>query len=217
MKAVCSWSGGKDAALALYQVLRRGDSITHLFTITSKDGPSHSHRIPQPLLQRQGESLHIPWRGAAAKWETYEAVFEENLQHYKAEGVDGVIFGDMDVAGHRDWNEAICSGVNMRALMPLWGKDQFALVKEFIHCGFTAIIVSLNTEYLPVDFLGEVLDEDLLQTFVNRGITPGGERGEYHTFVTGGPCFHEEIFIEKKSKEIDWKTGQAFLNISERK
>lgn len=213
MKVACSWSGGKDSTLALFRG-KKEYSISHLLTITSPEGSSHSHGIPPQVLTKQGEELGITWIGAAAEWETYEGVFEKNLRDFKEKGCEAMIFGDIHIEGHREWTEMICKRVGLVALLPLWQEDQYSLVKEFINTGFKAIIVSLNTDYLPLEVLGEELDQDLLEEFVKKGITPAGEQGEYHTLVIGGPIFQKGIAIHKKGHQVDREKGYAFLTYS---
>ena len=61
-KAVFNWSGGKDSALALTQVLQEGryDVVSLLTTVHRTTRQSSMHHIPQSLLKRQAESIGIP-------------------------------------------------------------------------------------------------------------------------------------------------------------
>jgi diphthamide synthase (EF-2-diphthine--ammonia ligase) len=55
------------------------------------------------------------------------------------------------------------------------------------------------------EFLGKVLDYDLVEKIRNTGSDACGENGEYHTFVYDGPTFNHPIQI-KPGKVIDFNT-----------
>lgn len=61
-KAVFNWSGGKDSALALHQVLQedRYEIVALLTTVNRSTRRSSMHGIPTELLQRQADSIGIP-------------------------------------------------------------------------------------------------------------------------------------------------------------
>ena len=52
-KAVFNWSGGKDSALALYQILQKNEYevIALLTTLNEETGTSSVHSIPVKILQ----------------------------------------------------------------------------------------------------------------------------------------------------------------------
>ena len=57
-KIILSWSGGKDSALALYELMRQGNTdITLLTTITDKYERISMHGVRKVLLEKQAESL----------------------------------------------------------------------------------------------------------------------------------------------------------------
>ena len=61
-KAVVAWSGGKDSALALYEVLNSGSyQVLDLFTTVTKDNDRISiHDVQRILLELQARALCIP-------------------------------------------------------------------------------------------------------------------------------------------------------------
>ena len=78
---------------------------------------------------------------------------------------------------------------------------------ELISSGFKAVVVALNTEFLPEDDLGRVIDEgwidhikDLNRKREGTPITYCGESGEYHTFVFDGPAFRKPILFNLGEK-----------------
>ena len=72
----CSWSGGKDSALALYRAMSAGARPCFLLTMLDEGGErSRSHGIPLDVLRGQAASLGIPLRTGRASWSEYESVF----------------------------------------------------------------------------------------------------------------------------------------------
>jgi len=67
-----SWSGGKDAALALYEAQSRGLPISCLLTMFAPDGFTLSHRIPREIVLEQARALGLPLVEGVATWDTYE-------------------------------------------------------------------------------------------------------------------------------------------------
>ena len=79
-------------------------------------------------------------------------------------------------------------------------------VREFIALGFKAIVTCVNGEVLDGSFAGRMIDEAFLAS-LPPGVDPCGERGEFHTFVFGGPSFKEEVRFsvgEKVLRDSFW-------------
>jgi uncharacterized protein (TIGR00290 family) len=133
----------------------------------------------------------------------YEELFLEALSELKSKGVEGVIFGDIDVVQNREWCERVATKAGLKAIFPLWNLDQKRIMQDFIGAGFKAIVVALDSKFLTKDDLGKMVDrawmdriEDLRRQATSVPITYCGENGEYHTFVFGGPCFKMDIKIK---------------------
>jgi diphthamide synthase (EF-2-diphthine--ammonia ligase) len=64
VKAILSWSSGKDSAMALYRVLNAKDYeiICLLTTITQQFHRVSMHSVREELLDAQAESLGTRWR-----------------------------------------------------------------------------------------------------------------------------------------------------------
>ena len=43
-----------------------------------------------------------------------------------------IVFGDIDLQGHRDWVESVCRQVNMSCHLPLWNSSRETLARELI-------------------------------------------------------------------------------------
>jgi diphthine-ammonia ligase len=66
----------------------------------------------------------------------YEGVFVSNIKLLKEQGSDYGIFGDFDLAEHRQWEERVCDRASITAVLPLWQRDRKELVEEIEECGF---------------------------------------------------------------------------------
>ena len=90
------------------------------------------------------------------------------------------------------------------------------MIKEFIDYGFKAIIVAVKDDkLLGKELLGREFDNNLIRILEKRGVDPAGENGEYHTLVTGGPIFTNDI--EYKLEEKIFFNGYWFQNVSAEK
>ena len=138
----------------------------------------------------------------------YEENFKRIVAELKDKGVEGGIFGDIDLEEHREWVERVCSEVGIKAFLPLWGVKPEELIEEFLKLEFKATVIATTLEE---DLLGKVFDNALVSQITKLGSHPCGESGEYHTFVTDGPPFRERIEI-RESQRLD-RDRHAILRI----
>jgi len=208
----CSFSGGKDSCLALYQVMCQGAKPGYLLTMLDENGEkSRSHGIPKILIEEQAKSLNIPIIFRQATWNNYEKEFISALREIKQKGVNIGVFGDIDIQTHRDWVKRVCSTCEIKAYHPLWQKNREELLDEFIKLSFKAKIIVLKSENLDKSFLGREIDYKTVADLKAAGVDASGENGEYHTIVTNGPIFSSEIPV-KEIKRIDHQ-GYWFLTL----
>ncbi|HEX2493776.1 MAG TPA: hypothetical protein VHK24_08370, partial [Steroidobacter sp.] len=60
MKALCSFSGGKDSCLALWRAQQEGLDVRTLLVMFDESGErSRSHAIPPDLIARQARALGL--------------------------------------------------------------------------------------------------------------------------------------------------------------
>ncbi|MEA3442577.1 MAG: diphthine--ammonia ligase [Chloroflexota bacterium] len=203
MKVFSSWSGGKESALATYKAISQGHEVLYLVNFVSEDGKrSRSHGIKANVLALQAEAMGIPLIQVKTSWEDYEENFKKVATRLKKKGIEGGIFGDMELEEHREWIERVCGELKIKAFLPLWGIEAEELIDEFLKLGFKAMVIATK---LDENLLGKVLDEALLNQVIRLGSHPCGENGEYHTFVTSGPTFKKpfEVALGKKEERDD--------------
>jgi uncharacterized protein (TIGR00290 family) len=202
IQILLSWSGGKDSALALYEMQRsRECEIASLLTTITRDYDRISmHGVRRVLLEEQaqslGYSLEQVFISNACVNEEYENTMRAVLTKYQAQGVSSVVFGDLFLEEIRKYREEKLAQVNMRALFPLWGKNTIELAHTFIDLGFKAILVCVDSQALDGKFVGRCFDKELLSELPSR-VDPCGENGEFHTFVFDGPVFKKPVCFEE--------------------
>jgi uncharacterized protein (TIGR00290 family) len=212
-KALFSWSGGKDSALALYEVLgtRSRDIAFLITTVTGEYDRISMHGVRSLLLEMQASSLGIALEKVIiprnASNEAYELSLENALLKYKSSGVDSVIYGDIFLEEIRKYREEQLGKLGLGCVFPIWGRDSFLLARTFIEAGFKAVAVCVDSTLLDGGFAGREFDYDFLSE-LPPGIDPCGENGEFHTFVCDGPAFRERVVFEKG--EIVLRDGRFY-------
>ncbi len=199
-KSIFNWSGGKDSALCLHNVLQQGNyHITTLLTTLSEATQRVTmHGVRQELLERQAQSINLPLTTVllpeSTSMSAYNLLMENTLRPIQQAGVTHSIFGDINLQDLREYREQQLHQVHMQAVFPLWGQPTKTLVHEFISLGFKAIVVCVNEQLLDASFAGRILDETFLED-LPPGVDPGGENGEFHTFVFDGPIFTSPVLF----------------------
>ncbi len=189
-----SWSGGKDSALALYEVLKSGayHVAAVLTTVTEDYDRISMHGVRRVLLERQAESLGLHLEKvlipSKASNEIYEQSWESVLARYGEQGVKTVVFGDIFLEDLRRYREERLATVGMSGVFPIWMRGTKELAKSLISLGFKAITTCVDTNVLGKEFVGRVIDEEFLAD-LPAFVDPCGENGEYHSFVFDGPIF----------------------------
>lgn len=222
---LCSWSGGKDAAYALFEMDGTRDAECGPFDPTSDpsvalltqidDGYDRSsmHGVRQELYARQAEAIGLPIEflrlPTEPSNEEYEAAVSAAFEGFIDRGVREIVYADIHLEDVRAYRERLLEDTTLdiedaaleseaTALdgqWPLWGRDTRAVVESVIDAGFEAILVAVDGDVLDASFAGRALDERLLEDFP-PDVDPAGEGGEFHTFVTDGPYFDEPVPVE---------------------
>lgn len=212
-KAFVSWSGGKDCCLACFKAMNDGLDVRFLLNMATEDGMrSRSHGLSKEVLEMQAQAIDLPLIQRMTSWNNYEQEFSKVLLELKEQGVTDGIFGDIDLDEHRLWVERVCQEYGITPHLPLWAQDQSALLREFIDSGFKALIVAVDASVMGEEWLGRVVDANLVVDLEKAGnITPCGEAGEYHTLVIGGPLFKKDLEVSKAERIM--RDNHWFLDI----
>jgi len=199
-----SWSGGKDSALALYELLRSPDwEVVGLLTSVADEYRRVSHHgVREELLDAQADTIGLPLDklrlalgDGPCKNEVYEKLIGDKLAEYVCRGVTHVAHGDLFLADLRAYRERNLAKLGMTGVFPIWGRDTRQLVGDFEDLGFRAVLCCVEGSKLDASFVGRSLDRRLVADLPPE-VDPAGENGEYHSFVYDGPIFQRPLKIE---------------------
>jgi len=199
MRVVASWSGGKDSCFACYKAMLGGFEVSHLLNFVSRDERCMSHGLDSKLMVAQSQAIGIPIIQREVTWDTYEDSFKTAMTELKRMGVEGAVFGDIDIQEHKDWVYRVCRYVDVTPIEPLWDLNPEQILTELIDEGFEAIVVNVKADLFGEEWLGRKVDKGFLEDLRNlqnkHKLHICGESGEYHTLVTDGPIFKRRIKI----------------------
>ena len=185
-----SWSGGKDAYLALQRAGAAGGRPRALLSMLEEGGArSRGHGLPLETLRAQAAALGLPLVTRATTWDDYEEHFLDALGELRSRGVTCGVFGDIDLEPHREWVERVCESAGLESRLPLWQEPRRVLLDELLAHNVRATVVVVRADRLDAGFLGRELDRDLVADLEAAGVDACGEEGEYHTLVIDAPLF----------------------------
>jgi len=217
-----SWSGGKDSALAL-AALRDDPAfrvVALLTTITTGYDRISVHGVRRALLAAQERAIGLPVHEIVIEPQSSNAAYDAAVEHALGDvrrrypDVRRIAYGDLFLEDVRRYREERLAPLGFEGCFPLWGRPTAALAREFIERGFEARLVCVDTTQLEAAFAGRAFDAALLDE-MPPSVDPCGERGEFHTFVSAGPGFAEQV--EYEVGEIVLRDGRfAFCDLVER-
>jgi uncharacterized protein (TIGR00290 family) len=201
---IFAWSGGKDSAYALFQLIKSADyEVRYLFsTFNGHNKRLSMHGVREELIDAQAAGIGIPlikvtvYEGSN---EEYENRMSETLQELKSEGIETVAFGDIFLEDLRTYREHQMKRIGMECLFPIWKKNTGDLVIHFLHEGFKTIICCINDAYLDETWCGRIMDEKFIPD-LPAGVDPCGENGEFHSFCYEGRVFRKPIPVRTGEK-----------------
>jgi uncharacterized protein (TIGR00290 family) len=216
---VMSWSGGKDSAIALDELMKTGDyDVVSLMTTVSEEYRRISHHgVREALLDEQARAIGVPLEkvylpsgepGGCTN-DVYEAIMSRVMAHYKARGVETVAFGDLFLEDLRAWREANLAKAGMRGIFPIWKRNTTKVAHEVIQLGYKAYLSCVEPK-VGSGFVGRLYDEEFLQVLPSE-IDPCGENGEFHSFVFDGPIFKRAVSV--RVGEIVTRDGRYYADL----
>lgn len=215
-RILLSWSSGKDSAWALH-VLRHRDDFEVcglLTTITRDHGRVSMHAVRESLLDQQARALRLPVRKtylpAPCSNEEYERLMATAMAEARADGIEGIAFGDLYLEDVRKYREEKLSGTGITPYFPLWGTPTRELADSLVASGLRAYLTAVDLRVLDLSFAGRSFGRDFLDS-LPQGIDPCGENGEFHTFAYDGPMFAEPLSVVPG--EIVEREGFAFCDL----
>ena len=216
IKALISWSSGKDSAFSLHEVRRAGefDVVGAVTTVTETFGRVSIHGVREEILRAQLEAAGLPPRIVPIPYpcpnDIYEARMGEAVARAVKDGITHMIFGDLYLADIRAYREQKLAGTGITPVFPLWEKPTRALARSMIESGLKAYLATVDLKKLPAEFAGRAFDEKLLADLPD-GVDPCGENGEFHTCVVAGPMFSRPLAV-KPGERVE-RDGYAYCDL----
>ncbi|MEX0287997.1 MAG: ATP-binding protein [Flavobacteriaceae bacterium] len=215
-KTYFNWSSGKDASLALYYLQNEGKyKVDKLLTsINAHHNRVSMHGLRRRLLELQADALGLPLKTIELpeqpSMEDYNGMMKQTVSDLKSEGYTDCGFGDIFLEDLRSYREAQLKPHGIQCHFPLWKKNTYRLISEFIALGFKAKVICSKANVLDKSFVGRDIDMDFIKDLPSN-VDPCGENGEFHTFCYDGPIFRnpieftvgEKIYREYKAPKED--------------
>lgn len=216
-KALIAWSSGKDSAWALHRTRLSGEYeiVGALTTITETFDRVPMHGVRREILDAQLAAAKLPLHPVTIPFpcpnEIYETRMSVAMHAAREQGITKIIFGDLFLEDIRAYREEKLRGTGIEPVFPLWKIPTDKLAREMIAGGLKARVVTLDPKKLPRELAGNAFDEALLAT-LPAGVDPCAENGEFHTCVTGGPMFVNDLDV--KTGDVVERDGFVFADLT---
>jgi len=188
--AAVLWSGGKDCFAAGLRAGALEARDTRLVTFVPAGERPAFRCHPLGAMRRQAAGLGLRHELVEIAREEWEASYRRSLVRLRGEGVERIVTGDIEPQ-QWPWLTAACAAAGLAVETPLATRrdaDAGALLDYLADSGVEATVTGLRAEHYRATFLGRPVSRALL---AEHGLDdpaafhPCGERGEYHTVVTG--------------------------------
>ena len=218
MRAVCSWSGGKDAAYALGELERTGDVTVEglMTTVSAATNRSTMHGVRRELYERHADALGLPVEFVTLPPDPTNEIYEERMAEatndWAARGIERIVFADLFLEDVRAYREEQLAPSNLKGCWPVWGHDT-STVAATVAEEFAATVVCVDGDVLDSSFAGRRVDAGFLADLPD-GVDPCGENGEFHTFVHDGPIFDHPVEV-RTGKTVTRPVGDGAFHYCE--
>ncbi len=219
MKVAVLVSGGKDSALALYRVLKKGYDVKYLVTMLPQREDSWMFHHPNiSLTGLFAEAAGIPLVKTVTAGAKEEEI-EDLKRLLQPLDVEGIVSGAVSSVYQKTRIDFVCKELSLKSIVPLWHEDPLMLINELIELGFEAIFVGVYAFGFDQDWLGRRIDRQAMQDLIilnsKYQVSLVGEGGEYETLVLDAPFLKKRIKIVKATKI--WQANAGYLLVEEAK
>jgi ABC transporter with metal-binding/Fe-S-binding domain ATP-binding protein len=206
MNVAILFSGGKDSTYAAYLAKEHGHNISVLITLVSENPESYMFHTPSiSKVEKQAEVMDIPLIIQKTKGRKEEELkdLECAMQRAKDEfEIKGIVTGTVESAYQASRIQKICDNLTLDCFNPLWQKNQLELLDDLVKDHFEIIITGVFAYPLSKEWLGRTINTKFIDevTILNKKyqINPGGEGGEFESFVLNCPLFSRKLEINEK-------------------
>ncbi len=130
-----------------------------------------------------------------------------SAQHFKAQGVEHFIFGDIYLSDVRKYREDRLHPLGIEVVEPIWNLDSTEVMQNFLDSGIRTKIIVTDASKLDRSFIGQDIDAALIER-MPEDVDICGENGEYHTFAYAGALFKQTVefeIVETRQMSYDFK------------
>ncbi len=202
MKVAVLYSGGKDSIYALHWAWLQGFRIACLVTVFPRPYSRMYHypSIESTLYQAKAMDIPILYRRAREEDDELSLLRKLFIEARDLYGVEGVVAGALLSDYQRMRISLVAEEAGLKTYTPLWRVDQESYMREVVGNGIRFIITSVSAYGLRKDYVGMIVDEDLLEELLaiakRYGLNPAFEGGEAETLVVDAPLFKKKLCVK---------------------
>lgn len=218
MRLAALMSGGKDSLYAAYLAQKDGNEIVCAIVMVPKSDESYMFHFPNArLVRKQAAQMNIPLieKQTEGIKERELDDLQDAIESVRGD-IDGVVAGALASSYQKLRIDSICKRLGLLSIAPLWQCDPVKYLKKAIS-EFEIIITAVAAPPLDEKWLGRRLDgkcvDELAALHKRFGIHPGGEGGEFESFVLDCPMFAKRIKIADAEKHWDAKSRSGYYEI----
>lgn len=199
-KVALFWSGGKDASLALYEMLQNPEiQVVKLICVFHRHTDRLAmHGVRPDVIRKQvrktGIDVHEMWVDSEGN-KGYEQALRSTYESMQKEGVDDIAYGDIFLESLRQYRQTFLDEFKFQGIYPLWKMNTQMLADKYIRLGFESILICVDDQFFSKQDLFSLFGYTLLAR-LPEGVDPCGENGEFHTLCINAPYFKEPLTVE---------------------
>ena len=220
MRVAALTSGGKDSIYAAYLVSLKHELCAFLTALPTSEEARLFHFPNAKLVKLQARACGLEFLslrtevGEKAERETLLMLLRQAKERF---GINAIVAGVIKSSYQYKAIREACELLDLKLLVPLWKKDEKAVLTSMLRDGVKAMITSVAAAGFDRTWLGRELDfsclRELIRLRVRYKINLSGEGGEYETFVLDCPLFKKAIKPVKTRISWDERTESGYLLI----
>ena len=216
MKLACLFSGGKDSTYSILRSKEIGHDTICLIAMHPPSDDSLLFHYPNSRITKYlAKSMQLPLIESSVQGKSKEEeilALEEAIARAKAQYfVDGVSSGGISSAFQKQAFDEACTRNGLTPVAPVWGLEPVAYMNELLERGFRIMIVAVSAMGLGREWLGAILDKDLLKKLYSLskkcGFNLNFEGGEAETLVLDCPLFQKRLEVRRAETHWDGQRG----------
>ncbi len=199
-KIAMFWSGGKDASIALYELLQNPnyEVVKLVTTFHRHSGRLAMHGVRPEVIRQQVTLTQLPIHEMWVEEEGnvgYEKALRSTYLQLREEGIEGIGYGDIFLDSLREYRDQFLKESGLQGIYPLWKMNTHTLAEKYIRLGFKSMLVCVDNLYFNESHLFQYFSFPFLNS-LPKGVDPCGENGEFHTLCVSAPYFTNDLAIE---------------------